>query len=371
MQRIRRALIDLRRGEPVHVAGEAGGSLILALENLTEARLEQALGLASGTPSVLLTAHRAEALGLDGHAGDGIAVAVPKASLMETARALAKGRDAEPTGTTARPVTDGERQALELARRATLLPALLAIESDPDRDRLAGEIQRGEVLSIDRGEARRFFADSGRHPERVSEARVPLSGAEQSRFILYREADGLLEHVALVIGDPRQWPTTPALRMHSACLTGDLFGSLRCDCGEQLRSAVHAIAEEGGGILLYLAQEGRGIGLANKLRAYGLQDTGLDTVDADQLLGFGEDERRYDVAAAMLDDLGISRVRLMTNNPGKIAALEAAGVEIAGREAIHGELNRHNAPYLTAKANRAGHWLEEVFADSAADGNQR
>ena len=176
---------------------------------------------------------------------------------------------------------------------------------------------------------------------------------------------GLLEHVALIVGDPAHWPDVPALRMHSACLTGDLFGSLRCDCGEQLRSAVSTIGEEGGGILLYLAQEGRGIGLANKLRAYGLQDSGLDTVDADRLLGFGADERRYEVAAAMLADLDIPRVRLMTNNPGKIAALERNGIEIAGREAVHGALNPHNDRYLTAKAERAGHWLDEVITRSA------
>ena len=370
MQRIRRALIDLRRGEPVHLADAAGGSLVLALENLTDSRLEQARELATGEPHVVLTTHRANALGIDAPAGEGLAIALPDRHLMQSAQRLAAGRPDGTRPAATRALGDAEQQALGLARRATLLPALLVLDCAPGAARLAREIACGELLSIEARDARQFLAESGRHPERISEAHVPLSGAEASRFILYREADGLLEHVALVIGEPGRWPQTPALRMHSACLTGDLFGSLRCDCGEQLRSAVGAIAAEGGGILLYLAQEGRGIGLANKLRAYGLQDSGLDTVDADRRLGFGEDERRYDVAAAMLDDLGVRRVRLMTNNPAKISALEAAGVEIAGREAVHGALNRHNARYLTAKADRAGHWLEEVLDGPLADGDQ-
>src|SRR5690606_24980774 len=163
--------------------------------------------------------------------------------------------------------------------------------------------------------------------ERMSQSRVPLSEAIDCELALFRDEHGLGEHVAVLIGKPDLDDVVP-VRLHSACLTGDLLGSLRCDCGDQLRTAVGRIAELGGGVLLYLDQEGRGIGLANKLRAYALQDSGLDTIDADRHLGFLSDERSYEVAAALLQELGIARIRLLTNNPQKIEALRAHGIEV-------------------------------------------
>ncbi|MDR9432485.1 MAG: GTP cyclohydrolase II [Spiribacter sp.] len=360
MQRIRRALIDLRRGEPVYVGKDCGGLLMIALENLNDARLAAIRQISNQPPQLLLTAHRAAALGMEGASASGIAVPAPQNTDAEALAGMAHEWLTAPTQR-GRATQGAESAALHLLRQAALLPAALAVDIDAPSLALKRAMEHGEILAVTETDIQGFNVGATRAPERISEAQVPLDHAESSRFVVFREADGLLEHVALLIGSEVDWPDTPALRMHSACLTGDLFGSLRCDCGEQLRGAVQTIAKEGGGVLLYLAQEGRGIGLANKLRAYGLQDTGLDTVDADQLLGFGEDERRYEVAAAMLNDLGISRVRLMTNNPGKIAALEAAGIEIAGREALHGALNTHNARYLTAKSERAGHWLDEVL----------
>ena len=162
----------------------------------------------------------------------------------------------------------------------------------------------------------------------------------------------------MLIGKPNPAEVVP-VRLHSACLTGDLLGSLRCDCGEQLRTAVARIGALGGGVLLYLDQEGRGIGLPNKLRAYQLQDAGLDTVDADQHLGFLADERSYDVAAALLHELGIARIRLLTNNPQKISALRDHGIEVVGRVSLVATTNTHNERYLRAKLERAGHLAEE------------
>lgn len=369
MQRIRRALIDLRRGEPVLVTGEGGSRLIIAVENLNEERLAIIRGLTAEPVRLLITGHRAQALGMN-RRGDETVALTPAPLAADAPLDALMAAMKNPAGLIAsRSSLPAEQAAIEMTRHAGLMPALVAIGADPNDPALHAEIAAGEILRVQAEDLASLAPGTLNTPERISEARVPLDDAESSRFIVYRERDGLLEHVAVLIGDPEDWPAVPALRMHSACLTGDLFGSLRCDCGEQLRSAVTTIAEEGGGILLYLAQEGRGIGLANKLRAYGLQDTGLDTVDADQLLGFGEDERRYEAAAAMLRDLELRRVRLMTNNPAKIAALEAAGIEIAGREALHGQLNSHNVRYLTAKADRAGHWLEEVLADGRPDGH--
>ena len=145
------------------------------------------------------------------------------------------------------------------------------------------------------------------------------------------------------------------IRLHSACLTGDLFGSLKCDCGEQLRRAVQSFAEGSGGVLLYLDQEGRGIGLSNKMRAYALQAEGFDTVDADAVLGYGADERRYEIAAQMVSLLGYKRVSLLTNNPRKIAALGSYGIEVTDRIALVGTINPHNERYLKAKVERSGH----------------
>jgi GTP cyclohydrolase II len=191
---------------------------------------------------------------------------------------------------------------------------------------------------------------------RVAEARVPLADAEDARLIAFRPGDGGSEHLAILIGAPN--PAAPVLvRLHSACFTGDVLASLRCDCGEQLRGAIATIATAGGGVLLYLAQEGRGIGLVNKLRAYRLQDAGFDTVDANEQLGFDADERVYVPAAEMLRQLGFFTVRLLTNNPDKVAALERSGVHVAERVPHVFPANGHNERYLRTKATRSGHLL--------------
>jgi GTP cyclohydrolase II len=194
--------------------------------------------------------------------------------------------------------------------------------------------------------------------QKVSEARVPLSEAVDSRIAVFRDEYTLSEHIAVIVGELKSDAAVP-VRLHSACLTGDLLGSLRCDCGEQLRTAVARIAELGGGVLLYLDQEGRGIGLPNKLRAYALQDKGLDTLDADQHLGFLADERTYRVAAIMLGELGVEQVELLTNNPQKIQALRDHDIDVAGRRPLIAATTEHNERYLRAKRERAGHLAEE------------
>ena len=188
----------------------------------------------------------------------------------------------------------------------------------------------------------------------VARARLPLSDMPETQIAAFRTPHGQ-EHVALIVGAFAGEP--PLVRLHSECLTGDVFGSLKCDCGPQLDTALKLIGEAGGGVLLYLRQEGRGIGLANKLRAYALQDRGLDTVEANQRLGFADDERDYADAAAMLHALGIDRVRLLTNNPAKAEALSAAGIEVVERVAHSMPANPHNADYLSVKRSKSGHLL--------------
>jgi GTP cyclohydrolase II len=195
--------------------------------------------------------------------------------------------------------------------------------------------------------------DVRRDVETVSRAKLPIDGLPDTQIVAFRASDDGQDHVALVVGSFGGRP--PLVRLHSECLTGDVFGSLKCDCGPQLREALRLIGEAGGGILLYLRQEGRGIGLANKLRAYALQDRGLDTVDANARLGFADDERDYGHAAAMLGKLGVDRVRLLTNNPAKVSALEAAGIAVVERVAHHMPTNPHNAEYLATKREKSGH----------------
>ena len=193
----------------------------------------------------------------------------------------------------------------------------------------------------------------------VAEATIPLNEGFPARFVIFRDGIGGTP-IAIIVGQP-DFAQPVSVRLHSACLTGDVFGSRRCDCGDQLRLALPQLEQHGGGIILYLEQEGRGLGLANKIRAYQLQDAGLDTVDANTVLGFDDDERDYGVAVRMLQVLGCTRVRLLTNNPAKLDGLSQAGIDVSGRVPLQGPINADNRRYLTAKATRAGHKLDHVL----------
>jgi GTP cyclohydrolase II len=229
------------------------------------------------------------------------------------------------------------KAALKLARLSGLLPAVWVL--DPAASALPVAIHA--IASAD--------------PEAipVARARLPLDDLPETQIAVFRTSDEGQEHVALIVGAFGGKP--PLVRLHSECLTGDVFGSLKCDCGPQLKEALRLIGEEGGGVLLYLRQEGRGIGIANKIRAYALQDRGLDTVDANLRLGFANDERDYQHSAAMLRALGISEVRLLTNNPAKVSGLEGAGIRVIERVAHNMPANPHNADYLATKRKKSGH----------------
>ena len=233
------------------------------------------------------------------------------------------------------------RAALRLARLAGLLPALFTRRDGPAEARASA----ADIMA---------FGDGG-DVRIVSRARLPNRFAEQGEIIAFRADGDTEEHVALIIGAPSDTP--PLVRVHSECLTGDAFGSLKCDCGPQLGDALAQIAASGWGILLYLRQEGRGIGLVNKLRAYALQDQGFDTVDANLRLGFQDDERDFRVAARMLAKVSRSVVRLLTNNPKKVAALRAEGIDVVEQVPLKVGANVHNRAYLDTKRDRSGHQL--------------
>jgi len=355
---VHRAAAELRCGIPVLLA--AGENLVvLAAETAGTRGLAEMAALAGEDPFLLLAPARAAAL-LRHPVEQGlaaIALRLPPALLDPAAlRSLA-----DPTVEQAWPdaLERMPRQpaaapaALAIAKLARLLPAVLAAPAGADaRSAVAGL----QVLSVAADDVL-AYPGIATALMRVAEAEVPLEDAADARVVAFREPDTGSEHLAILIGRPEQH-AAPLVRLHSECFTGDLLGSLRCDCGPQLRGAIRRMAEEGAGALLYLAQEGRGIGLVNKLRAYVLQDRGLDTLDANRALGWGADERNFLIAATMLESLGIGRVRLLTNNPAKVAALVASGIEVVGRERHVIAPNGVNDHYLATKAARLGHLMK-------------
>ena len=348
-----RAVAELRAGRPVLLDRPAGPTLVAAADTISPT-LFAAFHAMPGA-SLLLTAQRAAAIGL----GGGAPVIIPLAGLTQArAEALAAASGADVAGIRAQPATDPADAVLDLCKRAHLLPA--AMVAPCAAASVPAIVQRLSDLDLAAcGPGGPGATDAGL--EIVSSATVPL-GAVPTRFVVFRSEASARDQVAVVIGDPDPADTVP-VRLHSACLTGDLFGSLRCDCGQQLRQTMEAL--HAGGVLLYLDQEGRGIGLRNKMRAYALQDTGLDTIDADRVLGYGPDERRYGIAAEMLRCLGYRRVRLLTNNPEKLAALARAGIEVAGHSPLLAPVTPENRRYLAAKAARGGHMLEKLFGPLA------
>ena len=366
-----RCVSELRRRRIVAVRGGGGrAALVLAAEAVTPEALNEISTASCSSPVLAITRRRAEVLGLAGKEETVVTLGARGAWGAETVLGIANPLSAlGPDGVTelqaafdvagAGPYSC-ETAAIGLAKLAPLLPAAVVAElAAPDADDLDAWVVRHDMLVVDAGDVFQYERTSARTLRAVSEARVLLDAEENTRIVAFRPHDGGLEHLAIIIGDPVASADDGGIltRLHSECFTGDLLGSLRCDCGDQLRGAIEEIAQGGGGVLLYLAQEGRGIGLVNKLRAYQLQDNGFDTIDANEQLGFDADERVYLPAAEMLRQLGFEKIRLMTNNPDKISALSKFGVDVSGRVAHAFPANKHNEMYLKIKAGRSGHLI--------------
>ena len=351
-----RARADLRMGVPVVIAAHGGGVMVLAAETLGKARLDD-LRTLGGTPVLAITARRAETLKARPYDGDLARVLLPADAGLEWIAALADPADdlARPMKGPLASARDGDatlhRLALHLTKSAHLLPAAVVIElPDP-----AGFARDRNLTLIDTDSAGPLLT-APPHPHAVVSARLPVAAAENGRLHVYRPDDGGEEHYAFEVGKPPR--DTPVLvRVHSACFTGDILGSLKCDCGAQLKGALAQMGAAGEGVLLYLNQEGRGIGLANKMRAYSLQDQGFDTVEANHRLGFEDDERDFRIGAQILKSMGFSDVRLLTNNPGKIAMMEANGINVTERVPLKVGQTDHNRAYLATKAAKSGHLL--------------
>lgn len=350
---VSQAIDTLRRGQPVVIADGGQALAVMSIE-LTEDAALAALD-AAAPADVLITASRAAALKLVNQlpaaAGP---VRVERAPWLDLPTAVAL---ADPVFDLSHPFKGPFRTlghtpaaladaAIQLAKLSGLLPALFvreATEEDSDLPHVSPQAV-ADYVSPDRLRI-------------VSRAHLPIAQSEKSVLVAFRGVPEQGEHLALLVGGDIGNEQPPLVRLHSECLTGDVLGSLKCDCGPQLHAALDAMQAAGGGILLYLRQEGRGIGLLNKLRAYALQDQGFDTVDANLRLGFGIDERDFSIAARMLSLLNIGRIRLLSNNPEKVAGLKAAGIDVVERVPLKLPANPHNAHYLETKRDRTGHIL--------------
>lgn len=347
-----RARADLRMGVPV-VIGDAGASVVVAAaETLTAARLAALRVLG---PVLVITDKRAGTLKARAYDGDLARLVLPEDADWRWVRAVA-----DPAADLAQPMKGPfesarggdvslHRAAIRLMKSARLLPAVL-VAAVKDGAGFAATHRLTRVAEAD-------IMAGGMSPlHEVVAARVPLDVSRAGRLHVFRPDDGGDEHYAVEIGSPPRGAPVLA-RLHSACFTGDLLGSLKCDCGPQLRGALAQMGEEGAGVLLYLNQEGRGIGLANKMRAYFLQDQGFDTVEANHRLGFEDDERDFRIGAAILREMGFHEVRLMTNNPAKVARMEEQGLRVVERVPLRVGRNPLNEGYLATKAAKSGHLL--------------
>ncbi len=350
-----RARVDLRMGLPVVLRGTASAALAISAETLTAARLQDLRAL--GSLSLALTGRRATTLKARIYDQDMARIAIPSDVDLKWIEAQANPADdlKHPMKGPLQSLRGGDSSlhqlAIDLTKSARLLPSAVLVDL-PDAAEFAAS--HGLTMIQQSAAAPLLHKSSPLHP--VAAARLPIEAAEAGRLHIFRPEDGNEEHYAIEIGRPDR--SQPVLaRLHSACFTGDVLGSLKCDCGPQLRGALAQMGQDGAGVLLYLNQEGRGIGLANKMRAYSLQDQGFDTVEANHRLGFEDDERDFRLGASILKELGFHSVRLLTNNPNKIAMMEKTGISVAERVALKVGKNPFNQNYLATKAAKSGHLL--------------
>ena len=354
-QLLARARSDLRAGVAVVMAAEGETALVVAAENIDAAQLGDLRTL--GAPVLAITRHRAQTLKARCYDGDIARIPVPEGADAGWITAIADPADdlRVPMKGPLVALRGGDaglgRGAIGLVKQARLLPAavLVNVAHGPD---FAAE---NGLTYVDFDIASSLFSGVPQL-EKIVSARVPLAVSKAGRLHVFRPEDGGEEHYAIEIGQPDR--ARPVLvRLHSACFTGDLLGSLKCDCGAQLRAALSQMGDLGAGVLLYLNQEGRGIGLANKMRAYSLQDQGFDTVEANHRLGFEDDERDFRIGANILSKLGFSSVRLLTNNPAKVAMMQGCGIEVVERVPLLVGQNPLNLDYLKTKSKKSGHIL--------------
>jgi GTP cyclohydrolase II len=347
---VNRGIAEFHARRPVLIGGGGENLLTLPVEGLDARRLAEFMALCAPVlPRLVITARRALALGLDATSPLALPL-TPDVDVEEVLALVAGAKITRPVG--AKSVGAAADAAIQLVKLSQGLPAVLVADVSTRSDAIVSEY---DIVTIESDSVVHFRSEVIRSLAIADKASVPLGSGQPACFYVFRDATGGSQ-VAVIVGTPDFSKPVP-VRLHSACLTGDVFGSRRCDCGDQLNLALQQLEELGGGVVLYLAQEGRGLGLANKMRTYQMQDDGLDTVDANTTLGFDDDERDYGIAGRMLQMLNCNRVVLLTNNPAKLEGLAGSGIEVVGRMPLEAPVNSHNHRYLMAKATRAGHLL--------------
>jgi GTP cyclohydrolase II len=351
-EKIARVRSDFRMGVSVVLCSGDEQWMVGPAETITFSRF---VGMrAMGQMELAITDWRAQTLSTWATDGDVARLAVPQDQGLDWVRSVSDPSDdlSNPLKGPFTPIFGGaadvHRAALAICKMAHLLPSVVVVN-----------VSNQDLCGLDRIDLD-LITDTINNPvnqlSEISAAAVPIKVSNASRVHVFRPLDGGEEHYAIEIGDPDR--TKPVLsRLHSACFTGDILGSLKCDCGPQLQAALSSIAADGSGVLLYLNQEGRGIGLANKMRAYALQDQGFDTVEANHRLGFEDDERNFKLGAEILRLMGFNSVRLMTNNPAKVASMETAGIDVFERVPLKVGVTALNEKYLETKAKKSGHIL--------------
>lgn len=360
-----RAIADLRRGACVVFSGQSGyAALVKPAEQVTEDTLRELAEASLARPYLLISAPRARAIGLkpkDNVAACSVLLS-EKFGAGEILQLIGDvPLEIDVTELTVLPETENSvaHVVLMLMRSARLMPAALAAPiSDSGPKTLARWASDHGHTLVQESAIKSFEETSAARLREVARAKLPIKAAPDSEIAIFQPKDGGTEHFVLIINGGDQL-RVPLVRIHSQCITGDLLGSLKCDCGDQLQTAIRQIAEAGGGMVVYLAQEGRDIGLVNKLRAYALQDGGLDTVEANHALGFETDHRFYLPAATMLKALGHDTIKLLTNNPDKISQLENCEIKVAERIPLEAERNPFNEQYLEVKRDKTGHMLDD------------
>ena len=361
---VHRAIADLRRGAPVLFRTNSGHtSMIKAAEQVTADSLNDLVQKTSSMPYLLITTQRAKAIGLNPKEGV-VACSILLPSNFHPGHIQQLIGDLPFNLSLAELTILPEQKnsiadiALMLMRSARLMPAALAAHITYDNHaQLNRWASDQDLIIVEENNIRTFEEISATLLREAARAKLPLQDAEDTEIAIFQPKDGGTEHFVLIIKGADQH-NSPLVRIHSQCITGDILGSLKCDCGDQLRLSIKQMEKAGGGLLIYLAQEGRDIGLVNKLRAYALQDEGLDTVDANHAIGFDIDHRYYLPAASMLKSLGIEQICLLTNNPDKIAQIEDCGISVIERIPLIPDQNPHNEQYLKTKKNKTGHLLD-------------
>jgi len=393
---VEEALAAVAAGEMIIVVDDADreneGDFVMAAELVTPERVNFMAKHGRGMICASLTRERCRALELDLMVGENTALHATAFTVSVDAReGTTTGISAADRARTLRLLADPAARPADLARPGHIHPLMAArggvlqraghTEASTDLARLAGLQPVGvlcEIMNDDGSMARvpdlvrvkeafglrmvtieDLIAWRHAHESQVLErvrVRMPTPWGDFVLHHFYSPVDKR-DHLALVLGDPAAAAAPPLVRVHSECLTGDVFGSMRCDCGNQLHHAMRMVAAEGVGVVLYMRQEGRGIGLANKLKAYALQDGGADTVEANERLGFPPDLRHYGIGAQILQELGLTRIRLLTNNPRKIVGLKGFGIEVAERVPLQVPHGAHNEHYLRTKKHKLGHML--------------